>query len=152
MQVRILPIIHKIDTTMKRIVKFRGKSKRTGEWLYGDLVRNVEGAFAIVPPFEMTTDNLCDQYEVDEETIGQLVVRYKHIGEEPLEIYTDDVLDIWDTEDDEVPHCLSIVDEHGLVSWQQSCGWLIENLDKCGFDFKVVGNIYDNSDLKEKAV
>ena len=52
-------------------VKFRGKSKRTGEWLYGDLVRNVEGAFAIVPPFEMTTENLCDRYEVDKNTIGQ---------------------------------------------------------------------------------
>lgn len=54
-----------------RQFRFRGKSKRTGEWLYGDLVRNVEGAFAIVPPFEMTTDNLCDKYEVDENTIGQ---------------------------------------------------------------------------------
>lgn len=36
-------------------IKFRGKSKHTGEWLYGDLVRNVDGAFAVVPPFEMTT-------------------------------------------------------------------------------------------------
>ena len=24
---------------------FRGKSKKTGEWLYGDLVRNAEDAF-----------------------------------------------------------------------------------------------------------
>ena len=137
---------------MKRIVKFRGKSKRTGEWLYGDLVRNVEGAFAIVPPFGTTTDNLCDRYEVDEKTIGQLVVRYKHISEEPLEIYTDDVLDIWDTEDEEMPHCLSLVDEHGIVSWKQERWFTIDTLDYYGFNFKVVGNIYDNSDLKDKAV
>lgn len=58
---------------MNREVKFKGKSKKTGVWLYGDLVRNVEGAFAIVPPFEMTTDNLCDRYEVEENTIGQFI-------------------------------------------------------------------------------
>ena len=54
-------------------IKFRGKSKRTGEWLYGDLVRNVAGDFAIVPPFEMTMNNYCGNYEVDKETIGQFI-------------------------------------------------------------------------------
>ena len=34
-------------------IKFRGKSKRTGKWLYGDLVRGVGGECAIVPPLEM---------------------------------------------------------------------------------------------------
>ena len=67
---------------MKRIVKFRGKSKRTGEWLYGDLARNVEGAVAIVPAFEMTTDNLCDRYEVDEETIGQFTCMCDSVNDE----------------------------------------------------------------------
>lgn len=56
-------------------IKFRGKSKRTGGWLYGDLVRNVEGAFAIVPPFEITMNNYCGNYEVDKETVGQLVAK-----------------------------------------------------------------------------
>lgn len=137
---------------MKRIVKFRGKSKRTGEWLFGDLVRNVEGAFAVVPPFEMTTDNFCDRYEVDENTIGQLVERIVLVGGTIQEIYTDDVLDIWDTEDDECPHCLSIVDEHGTVTWKQDYWYAIENLDNHGFNFRVVGNLYDNPSLKEKAV
>ena len=56
---------------MTKVIEFRGKSKKTGEWLYGDLVRNVDGAFAVVPPFKMTCNNYCEQYEVEEDTIGQ---------------------------------------------------------------------------------
>ena len=41
-------------------IKFRGKSKKTGEWLYGDLVRNVEGVFAIVPPFEISMNTIAE--------------------------------------------------------------------------------------------
>ena len=59
-------------------IKFRGKSKKTGEWLYGDLVRNVEGEFAIVPPFEISMNNYCENYEVDKETIGQLIAKIRN--------------------------------------------------------------------------
>ena len=125
-------------------VKFRGKSKRTGEWLYGDLVRNVEGAFAIVPPFEMTTDNLCDRYEVDEKTIGQFIGTTDKNENEIYEgdiIKTDDGLDIsgyYEVSYDigatgfvcvgkDVHCCLSIIEEFSYI--------------------EVVGNIYDNKGL-----
>lgn len=72
-----------------RVIRFRGKSKKTGEWLYGDLVRNVEGAFAVVPPFEMTTSNYCDRYEVEPESVGQFTLAYDSASRE---IYEGDIL------------------------------------------------------------
>ena len=61
-------------------IKFRGKSKKTVEWLYGDLIRNVEGAFAIVPPYEISMNNYYRNYVVDKETIGQFTGLYDERG------------------------------------------------------------------------
>ena len=146
---------------MKRIVKFRGKSKRTGEWLYGDLVRNVEGAFAIVPPFEMTMDNLCDRYEVDEETIGQFTGLY---DEDEREIYEGDIAD-WTFFytgicNGGAVECDTIAT--GIIEWHQG-GFILKvinndfedagqysisdlNTDTTS-DVVVKGNIYDNKEL-----
>ena len=137
---------------MKRIVKFRGKSKRTGEWLYGDLVRNVEGAFAIVPPFEMTTDNLCDRYEVDKETVGQSTGLY---DENESEIYEGDIVDFTFHY---TGHCGDYAVKcdtigKGIVQWYQG-GFVLKVIDN---DFEdtgqyvsnvsIIGNIYDNKEL-----
>lgn len=73
-----------------RVIRFRGKSKKTGEWLYGDLVRNVEGAFAVVPPFEMTTSNYCDRYEVESESVGQFT---GYVDENGADIYEGDIVE-----------------------------------------------------------
>lgn len=54
-----------------REIKFRGKSKKDGKWLYGDLLRNVDGDFAVVQPFGIHMNNYCDPYEVNPDTIGQ---------------------------------------------------------------------------------
>lgn len=56
---------------MKREILFRGLSNQGKGWLYGDVVRNVEGAVAIMPPYQMNMDNTCSQNEVNPETIGQ---------------------------------------------------------------------------------
>lgn len=133
---------------MKRIVKFRGKSKRTGEWLYGDLARNVEGAFAIVPPFEMTTDNLCDRYEVDEETIGQFTGMYDSVTRE---IYEGDILMckagyfVVQIDTDAARFIATPTALFGKVYENEVSFTLRYNT--IAYWFSVAGNIYDNAEL-----
>ena len=142
-------------------IKFRGKSKKTGEWLYGDLVRNVEGEFAIVPPFEISMNNYCENYEVDVETIGQSTGLYDENGSE---IYEGDIVD-WTffytgccnggaVERDTIVT--------GIIEWHQG-GFILkvinndfEDAGQYGIsdlntdtksDVVVKGNIYDNKEL-----
>lgn len=114
-------------------IKFRGKSKKTGEWLYGDLVRNVEGIFAIVPPFEISMNNYCENYEVDVETIGQSTGLYDENGSE---IYEGDIVD-WTFFytgccNGGAVECDTIVT--GIIEWYQG-----------GFVLKVINNDFENA-------
>ena len=142
-------------------IKFRGKSKKTGGWLYGDLVRNVEGEFAIVPPFEISMNNYCENYEVDVETIGQSTGLYDENGSE---IYEDDIVD-WTffytgNCNGGAVECDTIVT--GIIEWYQG-GFILkvinndfEDAGQYGIsdlntdtksDVVVKGNIYDNKEL-----
>ena len=118
-------------------IKFRGKSKKTGEWLYGDLVRNVEGAFAIVPPFEISMNNYCGNYEVDKETIGQFTGLYDESG---MAVYEGDLLRGYDN---------NVIE----VVWSDACfcGCISNTIVSLRIldveDRKVIGNIYDNKEL-----
>ena len=121
-------------------IKFRGKFKKTGEWLYGDLIRNVEGAFAIVPPYEISMNNYYRNYVVDKETIGQFTGLCDESGKA---VYEGDLLRGYDN---------NVIE----VVWSDACfcGCISNTIVSLRIldveDRDVIGNIYDNKELLER--
>ena len=121
-------------------IKFRGKSKKTVEWLYGDLIRNVEGAFAIVPPYEISMNNYYRNYVVDKETIGQYTGLKDKNGRE---IYEGDILCYRDAK-----FQTHIVYHNGGFYFSHFGGTTFTAIGDHEINkYTVVGNIYDNKEL-----
>ena len=121
-------------------IKFRGKSKKTVEWLYGDLIRNVEGAFAIVPPYEISMNNYYRNYVVDKETIGQYTGLKDKYGRE---IYEGDILYYRDAK-----FQTHIVYHNGGFYFSHFGGTTFTAIGDHEINkFAVVGNIHDNPEL-----
>ena len=126
-------------------IKFRGKSKRTGKWLYGDLVRGVGGECAIVPPLEMSFQCCICDYNVDKETIGQLIAKIRKSNGDTCEVYSHDIVKLT-AYDGEIQHV--IVDNRGFVESKfLEFRTLIQFVDDFDVEWEVVGNIYDNKEL-----
>ena len=126
-------------------IKFRGKSKRTGKWLYGDLVRGVGGECAIVPPLEMSFQYCICDYNVDKETIGQLIAKIRKSNGDTYEVYSHDIVKLT-AYDGEIQYV--IVDNRGFVESKfLEFRTLIHFVDDFDVEWEVVGNIYDNKEL-----
>lgn len=126
-------------------IKFRGKSKRTGKWLYGDLVRGVGGECAIVPPLEMSFQYCICDYNVDKETIGQLIAKIRKSNGDTYEVYSHDIVKLT-AYDGEIQYV--IVDNRGFVESEfLEFRTLIHFVDDFDVEWEVVGNIYDNKQL-----
>ena len=126
-------------------IKFRGKSKRTGKWLYGDLVRGVGGECAIVPPLDMSFQYCICDYNVDKETIGQLIAKIRKSNGDTYEVYSHDIVKLT-AYDGEIQYV--IVDNRGFVESKfLEFRTLIQFVDDFDVEWEVVGNIYDNKQL-----
>ena len=131
-------------------IKFRGKSKRTGKWLYGDLVRGVGGECAIVPPLEMSFQYCICDYNVDKETIGQLIAKIRKSNGDTYEVYSHDIVKLT-AYDGEIQHV--IVDNRGFVESKfLEFRTLIHFVDDFDVEWEVVGNIYDNKELLKAGI
>lgn len=118
---------------MKREISFRGKSKSTGEWVFGNLFdKDTKGRTHIG-----TTVRRC--FDIDPETVGQFTGIMDISGEELFEG------DIYNIGDDNIRYvvvwrkCMFIGKQIGSNSYA--------GLDYFESDIKKVGNIYDNKEL-----
>ena len=127
-----------------RTIKFRGKSIDGKEWLYGDLVSSADKKrFAIL----VNNKESYDECEVAPKTIGQFTGLYDYNGNK---IYEGDILK-W--EKDGLMYVVKFWDGMFYASVKECNDGifggfplhaLTEHEDrKC----KIVGNIYDNSEL-----
>ena len=131
---------------MEREISFRGKSKRTGEWFFGNLFdKDTKGRTHIG-----TTVRRC--FDIDPETVGQFTGMTDKNG---TKIFEGDILkfntfrtkntggrkDIVRFED------CGFYPMNDLFYIDGECGDSIE-LDKDGnYMFEIIGNIYDNKEL-----
>ena len=131
---------------MKRI-KFRGKNKKSGKWLYGDLVRNIKGEAAIVPPLGSDSKVDFEEFGVDENTVGRLIYSQKWSDGLVHEVYTDDILRFTNIEI-EGKNFLRLVDEDGFVFVEDDdCWYPVGCLTEDDYSWSVAGNNFDNPDL-----
>jgi uncharacterized phage protein (TIGR01671 family) len=132
-----------------RIIKFRGKSLATGEWLYGSHFN--DGAEDYILPNLPSGAIDYEMYQVDQNTVGQFTGLRDKNGKE---IYEGDIIKYFmDTDfDDMMP-----IDYDEYTSVIHSTDGINEMVTDDGFSILgiasqshrpiIIGNIYDNPEL-----
>ena len=126
-----------------RTIKFRGKIKVTGKWMYGDITRLYEDEF-------MQID--ISDWDVFPETIGQFTGIVDRNG---VEIYEGDIIQTYDSKGKPILHevyylesearfATKLIGYENLNEGSLSQKWINE------LGFEVIGNIFDNRELLQK--
>ena len=129
-----------------RTIKFRGKSILTDEWLYGDLVHSADKKRTAIL---VNDKDSYDECEVDSETIGQFTGLYDANGKR---IYEGDIVK-WKADN----RLYAVIFKWGMFyASVEVCnqeiygGFPLHALAGDEKDIEIVGNIYDNPELKKK--
>lgn len=133
-----------------RTIKFRGFNKKRGVWLYGNYILN-RGAHFIAPQ-EFADGKTWDDYEVEEESIGQFIGLYDRNGKE---IYEGEILKCYDDETDPLSCDYLCVVRYNTTIESITPGFILcgENIDFPITEFEAVeaiGAVFDNPELLEK--
>jgi len=131
-----------------REIKFRGKSLRTGKWVYGSLVRYGDGRVEIYTLINPRDENSLRAWleEVDPATVGQYTGLKDKNGKE---IYEGDICNCREYE------CFGKVEWNNEEAGFYFCvvmeggGFEEEHLYDYVDELEVIGNIYENPALIE---
>ena len=130
--------------TMREIL-FRGKRTDNGEWIYGDLIQNVD--CLKIREQEKSIKKITKSYEVDLETVGQFTGLLDKNGKKIFE--GDIVLGLF-LFDMSINAVVKFRDGAFGLEWRR--GEIIEFnafTSLCNITYEIIGNIYDNPELLE---
>jgi len=138
-----------------REIRFRGRRKDNGEWVYGWLIGDTQtfiiSSFMITyrNTGEKTIDPSCSSiFEVIHETVGQYT---GHVDKNLKEIYEKDLVKTMKARQRNGKiYPMELEEEVFIVEWQDkiSIGWNLMKLSNNNYE--VIGNIYDKPELLEK--
>ena len=132
-----------------REILFRGKRTDNGEWIYGDLMQNVD--CIKIREQEKDVKHIAKSFEIDLETVGQYTDLTDKNGKRIFE--GDIVAQNWYDYDEPRD------DSFGKVVFcEYDCSFSVMDVNKDGFmplgrcdsyhwEVEVIGNIYDNQEL-----
>ena len=123
---------------MERTIKFRGKNKKAGKWIYGYYFKNRGIDFIATDRFP--NGKTWEDYEVDSDSVMQFTRRNDKNGRE---VYEGDVLRFYD-EDIPLKVVFAFVEGVFMPVYTDKphvrSSWPVE-------DMEIVGNIFDNPEL-----
>ena len=133
---------------MKRIIKFRGRDLKTGEFVFGDLETRPKEDFMVIHQYH-EDGSYKSQVKVDPDTVGQFT------GWSPRkcgDLYDGDIIafDDWafnDKERKKMQHHVGVIrwsDEYGKYQIECNDGFYEGNEVA---DPQLLGNIYENPEL-----
>ncbi len=128
---------------MKREIKFRGKRKDNGQWIYGGFCKSKDNYF------------ICDERP---ETIVNLEIDSKTLGQR-VGIKDNDWIDIYEGDIVKADFGMEKMNGNGKVEWSDNGGYWkfistkphkLPSLLHRAFNIEIIGNIHDNPELLEQ--
>jgi hypothetical protein len=127
---------------MKRIIKFRGRDLKTGEFVFGDLETRPKEDFMVIHQYH-EDGSYKSQVKVDPETVGQFTGLLDKNGRE---IYEGDLFSL-----DGIMIMVVYEPENGYYCLRMSDNehWMLPLDRRITEYYEVISNIYDHPELLE---